>query len=200
MNISMPRVPCFFTLAGGRGLRDYFNPLYCLYLEEGRYHAITSALEHMHTLMPDFALSLTTVTAYRNDIAGSISNQIRNVFGLSLQTEWLVRICLQEALVNAVVHGNLGVGAMRNFDGYYDTIEAKLAEESLRNRRITVAAYNRENCITLTVSDEGAGFSLPPPALPQDASHGRGLYLIRRTASNVWVGDDSKTLHMTFNF
>jgi len=84
-------------------------------------------------------------------------------FGYATKDRFAVRLALEEALVNAVKHGNRGDPAK----------EARLR------------SYVTTEFVLLAVEDDGAGFDpagVPDPLAPENLERpsGRGLFLIRR--------------------
>lgn len=70
---------------------------------------------------------------------------------------------LQELLVNAVEHGNLGISYAEKtrliLDGLWaDEIERRLVQPEYRDRTVTVILSKDTENITLTIRDQGAGF------------------------------------------
>jgi DNA-binding response OmpR family regulator len=70
---------------------------------------------------------------------------------------------LSELLVNAVEHGNLGIGyaeksEMRRNEVWEQEVEARLGDPVLGARRARVAFRRMPDRLVFTISDEGAGF------------------------------------------
>lgn len=101
-----------------------------------------------------------------------------------LEGEWIqgchipcIRLCLEEALVNAVRHGNHG--------------------DARRTVSIQMAARGDE-CV-IQVSDEGGGFRVDEVALPEsDQLGGRGICLIRHYMEHVVFDTTAHCLEMSF--
>ncbi len=97
-------------------------------------------------------------------------------------------MAMDEALVNAMHHGNLEVDSkLRECeDGkdYYEMIRVRRSESPFCHRRVRVEAEFSENHICVQISDDGPGFDpgqIPDPT-DEDNLHkvsGRGLFLIR---------------------
>lgn len=102
-------------------------------------------------------------------------------------------VALEEALTNALYHGNLEVASnLREEDeqAYYRLIERRSQELPYRDRRIHVeATLSREEAL-FRVRDEGVGFDpsvLPDPTDPAnlDKAFGRGVLLMRTFMDEV---------------
>jgi serine/threonine-protein kinase RsbW len=87
------------------------------------------------------------------------------------------RLCLEEALVNAVRHGN--------------------KNEAERMVEVSLVA-DGDRC-TIRVSDEGRGFRVDEVALPElEQMGGRGICLIRHFMEHVEFDSDANCLEMSF--
>jgi len=94
---------------------------------------------------------------------------------------------LDEALVNAITHGNLECSSdLREVDGgrpFFDLVKQRRQESPYCSRRVFVSAKTTRFRTTFVVRDEGPGFdpsSIPDPTDPANLGkpHGRGLQLI----------------------
>jgi len=110
----------------------------------------------------------------KNDVLEEVLKTLRDKGCLSGETEEIrMRLCLDEALRNAVMHGN-------RFDA------SKVAR---------VRLWNEPSGWTALVEDQGAGFreeDLPDPDAPENLLEegGRGVHLIRTMMdeANYWNG------------
>lgn len=102
-------------------------------------------------------------------------------------------IALEEALLNALYHGNLEVGSeLREQDArrYYALAEERRREEPFRSRTIHFDASLSAQEMTYVVRDAGPGFNpqdVPDPTDPAnlERASGRGLMLIRTFMDEV---------------
>jgi CheY-like chemotaxis protein len=105
-----------------------------------------------------------------------------------------VSVALQEALVNAIQHGNLEISSQLREDDeplYYRLIEQRRAQKPYRTRRVQVIAKESPAEAAYVVRDEGPGFdpqTLPDPTDPcnLERCYGRGLLLIRTFMDEVY--------------
>ena len=105
-----------------------------------------------------------------------------------------VSVALQEALVNAIHHGNLEISSQlreQNEPLYYSLIEQRRVQKPYRMRRVQIIAKESPADATYVVRDEGPGFdpqSLPDPTDPANLErcYGRGLLLIRTFMDEVY--------------
>lgn len=113
-------------------------------------------------------------------------------------------IAVEEALLNALVHGNLEIGPTvreQGLEAYEAAIAEKRHEAPYKDRRITVrCAFSRDDA-RIRVTDEGPGFdvsSLPDPTRPENLakSAGRGLFLIRSFTDEIHYNDKGNEIEL----
>lgn len=116
-----------------------------------------------------------------------------------------VGIALEEALVNAVYHGNLEVSSeLREQDHkqYYDLAQQRQTEAPYGSRKTFVSAsFDRDGAV-YTIRDEGPGFDpsiLPDPRDPAnlDRPCGRGVLLMKTFMDDVAFNDTGNQVTMT---
>jgi CheY-like chemotaxis protein len=110
------------------------------------------------------------------------------------ETAWIqIGVALREALVNAIVHGNLEISSdLREPDAsVYELLVARRAiTPPWSSRTVRLIASHTKNEATFVVADDGPGFdpaSLPDPTDPLliERVHGRGILLIRTFMDEV---------------
>ena len=107
--------------------------------------------------------------------------------------EWMrVGVALEEALTNALHHGNLEIGSELRDDhqAYYALVEQRRRQSPYRERRMHVDASLSSEKAVFVVGDEGAGFdpnTLPDPRDPAnlEKASGRGVLLMRMFMDEV---------------
>lgn len=115
-----------------------------------------------------------------------------------------VTVALQEALVNAIHHGNLEVASsLREQDEkkYQTQIKERCQQKPYRDRRIHVTARETPVEAIYSIRDEGPGFdpsSLPDPTDPANVEKvsGRGLFLIRTFMDKVYHNETGNQITM----
>jgi anti-sigma regulatory factor (Ser/Thr protein kinase) len=119
----------------------------------------------------------------------------------------IVRIstALQEALVNAIEHGNLELdSSLREGlgDEYVELAAERRRQSPYSERKVHLtASFSREKA-TWTIRDEGRGFdpeSLPDPTDPANLHRvsGRGLLLIRTFMDEVEFNQQANEIRMS---
>ncbi len=116
------------------------------------------------------------------------------LLGMSDEVNQLrLSVALEEALLNALYHGNLEVSSeLRESDvqSYYRLADQRRRQPPYCERRIYVEAEFTQSEVTYVVRDEGPGFdpqTLPDPTDPANLERisGRGLLLIRTFMDEV---------------
>jgi len=105
-----------------------------------------------------------------------------------------VATALDEALVNAMIHGNLEVSSeLRSIDSgqpYAMLIEERSQEPPYNSRRVLVKVKANREKVEFVIRDQGPGFDpskIPDPTDPANLEkvHGRGLLLINAFMDGV---------------
>ena len=104
-----------------------------------------------------------------------------------------IGVALEEALLNAIYHGNLGVSSkLKEEDdkAFYGLAHERRGEAPYSERRVRVAVRVTHDEASFVIADEGPGFdvaSLPDPTDPEflDRPSGRGLLLMRAFMDEV---------------
>lgn len=125
---------------------------------------------------------------YERDLASTttaVADTLTDVLEFLAQQNWIrakndfcIRLCLEEALVNAVVHGN--------------------ANEA--TRRVSVRIFDEGETCRVCVKDEGDGFDVDSVEMADCTQlGGRGVCLIKEFMEDVRFNAQTKSLEMIFN-
>jgi len=152
---------------------------------------------------PDsLAVSLSTASAYAIDLTHAFSTTLSRRLGPS-DTNWDdLELAVQEALSNAILHGNLEVdGFLRasaeEFAVYSQTILSRLADPTYATRRIELGAHWADEEISISIRDQGPGYKEPP--MLESSKNNRGLELIGQLSASVEVLDNGRHIIMKFS-
>lgn len=129
-------------------------------------------------------------------VASLVDHLRQNISRMGLGDEMArirLAVALEEALLNALYHGNLEISSeLREDDArqYYRLAEERRQQPPYRDRRLYVEARVSRSEANYVVRDQGPGFdpdSLPDPTDPANLEKisGRGLLLIRTFMDEV---------------
>jgi CheY-like chemotaxis protein len=102
-------------------------------------------------------------------------------------------IALEEALLNAIYHGNLEVSSSlreQDDDAFHTLADQRRTTSPYRERRVRVTARMNLQSATFLIADDGPGFdvsTIPDPTLPENIARpsGRGVLLMRAFMNSV---------------
>lgn len=115
-----------------------------------------------------------------------------------------IGIALEEALLNALYHGNLEVSSeLRALDdkAFYELAKQRSVEAPYWDRRIFVRASFTRDAATYTIRDEGPGFNISNVSDPTDPAnldrpYGRGMLLMRTFMDKVTYNETGNAVTM----
>jgi anti-sigma regulatory factor (Ser/Thr protein kinase) len=153
------------------------------------------------------ALALNTRMAYQIDVAQQFTLALLARFPSLEKILGDIELSLAEAVANAIIHGNLGIGSkMRNdFQGFalfQATLIERLEDPNRAARRVEITAQPVGSAgLKLSVTDQGDGYDIDTQMQKSpriEAKSGRGLGLIRQLAADTQVAGGGRTLTMAF--
>jgi anti-sigma regulatory factor (Ser/Thr protein kinase) len=116
-----------------------------------------------------------------------------------------VEFALQEAVANALVHGNLGVPGhfketKEGFEHYCATLSQRRNTPAYAERRLDISAHDLDGTsIRIVVADQGEGYELNGQSAAQAHSKaGRGLTIIRELADETVIDDGGRRITLIF--
>ncbi len=136
-------------------------------------------LRNDHTLIPP--------------LVGYLQDEVTNI-GLCDRTDRVrIGVALDEALVNALFHGNLELSSHvrdKTPDEYHRQVEQRCQQPPFRDRRIYVSAEISATQAKFTIRDDGQGFEQTQLSDPRDSANlddlgGRGILLMRTFMDEV---------------
>ncbi|MFV3076122.1 ATP-binding protein [Niveispirillum fermenti] len=148
-------------------------------------------------------LSLSTATAFSLDMTPVLCDVLLSRGWLAAPRRADAEICLQEALSNAVIHGNLSVdagsvGDAASFERFFTLVHARLADRRHASRRIMVTARAGDG-LHLSVMDQGDGHAgLVMRPVEMTAKSGRGIRIMHDLADHVRFSDGGRRVHLHF--
>lgn len=151
-------------------------------------------------------LRASTIAAVHHDLVGLMVEALVQRLPRLSSVDIDVRLALQEAVSNAVMHGNLCLdGRLRNSrDGlaeFTQTMQRRLDDPRFGRRPLTIAADWNHSHLVLRVEDRGRGFKPPEVSLPVEprACSGRGIGQIRTLCQRVSFTNGGRRITMRFS-
>ncbi|NNJ25444.1 response regulator [Alienimonas chondri] len=132
-----------------------------------------------------------------SDLARFLQDHASHLAGLTAADRTRLGVALEEAVLNAVIHGNLEVSSElreRGDDSFDRQIEERRTQQPYADRRVTVSLDYSSTELVFEICDEGPGFdvsSLPDPTDPENLlkASGRGIMLMRAFMDRVEYSD-----------
>ncbi|CCE03327.1 ATP-binding protein [Bradyrhizobium sp. STM 3809] len=149
-------------------------------------------------------LVVTTRSAYRHCIVKVFIHAMEHRTALTEDLRVRVYSAVQEALMNAVLHGNLRIdpdsrGSLDGLIAAHDAIESKLSSPDVARAPIQMDALWDESQLRVLVHDSGSGYeaaSIQPRA--GEDTMGRGLAILQAFSDNVAIRDGGTTVELEF--
>lgn len=156
-----------------------------------------TAVKNHHTFLLE--LNLTTETCYEKPVAIWITSALMQRFGFDAERLHHVVTVTHEAIINAVIHGNLNIHRnpiyTHSLDHYYSTIAAHMRYDIFRNKRISVViTLNEQQRLSIRVKDEGSGYPRDVANNPFNA--GIGLRTIHSFSDATHVRRNGSDIEM----
>lgn len=115
-----------------------------------------------------------------------------------------IGVAVEEALVNAMVHGNLGVSSElreRGDDSFSRLCDERRSQAPYCDRKITLDLQAHTDELTLVIRDEGDGFDVEALPDPTDVENlgrcsGRGILLMRTFLDEVRFNETGNEVTM----
>lgn len=150
-------------------------------------------------------VSLTTRLAWTLDTAAQFCEGLLARGLLPTAVRHDVELSLHEAVINAVLHGNLAMGGSlvddpSQFDAFCQRLTATLADPDRASKRIDISAWMADGHLHVRIADQGGGYdpdSIRPP-VNVEAKSGRGLEIMRVMSSGLTVSDGGRTATLAY--
>jgi anti-sigma regulatory factor (Ser/Thr protein kinase) len=152
-------------------------------------------------------LVVTTRSAYRHSIVRTFVDAMECRTKLSKDLRVRLYSAAQEALMNAVLHGNLRIdaGLRGSLDGLaaaQDAIESGLNVPEIARSMIRIEAAWNASVLHVSIRDSGAGYDHGSPEgwcpPPDDNASGRGLAILQAFSDRVAVLNGGTTVKLEF--
>lgn len=116
-----------------------------------------------------------------------------------------ISTALDEALINAIIHGNLEISTELRYEGtdeqFREIVRERQKQAPYRDRSVTIVMDADRNEVRFTIRDQGPGFDVKSLPDPTDFSNlgevgGRGLLLINAFMDQVEHNDQGTEITM----
>ena len=138
-------------------------------------------------------------------LISSISLYLANATTSDILRRHSIELVLDEALANAIIHGNLEVPSNlkeTDFDSFNELIATRSAQEPYASRKTGILySFNKKSAV-FVIKDEGVGFDWRRTIAQEsdtEACHGRGLLLIQALATQISFNDKGDEVTLTFD-
>ncbi|MGD0105316.1 MAG: ATP-binding protein [Rhodopila sp.] len=139
-------------------------------------------------------MTVTAQSVYRHPVAKVFAQALRIRLDLSPDIHERVLTALQETMINAMLHGNLGLDSdlrndLKGLAASHDVIAARLASGNRSRSLIRVQATWTRSRLRVVVRDSGDGFERDelPSIDPARLGSGRGLMILEALCDHVGI-------------
>lgn len=162
-------------------------------------HTLPNIVHEQHC----FGLSITTQSAYRLPLSLMLAEHFTERGWLPEHLRDSLETCLHEAMLNALIHGNLEIHSdfksLSAFQKFYENIHQQMLQSAYAYRYVIIMLTRHQGKLHLFISHEGCGFTRSCPTDTPPSLHGRGLSIISRLSDRLeWI-HHGKTLHIEFS-
>jgi len=191
--------------ASAQSLAHAMQPpvVYCV--EQG----LPDALLQVGGLFHSLGLAITTRAAFRLPVANAFIDAVGQRLHLGADLRVRMLTVLHEAVMNAVLHGNLGLGSslrdsFAHMARLQRIIERRLADTGRGGRIVFVEASWTASMLHFLVRDRGEGFvkevafGMPDADCGGSRGGGRGLCIIEQLADSVEYLNNGSTIRIGF--
>ena len=165
--------------------------------------------EPRQRIMGHLSLLVTTKSAYRHHISRAFVEAIESRKALSTDLHDRIYTATQEAVMNAVLHGNLRIEAglrdnIERFMEFHESIERKLALPETSGGTVRVDALWNSKMLYVVIRDSGDGYdkaavpSLSETLGDSPAGSGRGLSILEAICDRVVLLHGGRAIKLGF--
>lgn len=149
-------------------------------------------------------VSLLSSTVYEHNIAFMLTEFLYRKLDLDKDKINDIKTAINEATLNAIMHGNLGLNANYNdwdqFSEFYKNLRIEIADNIKSRKRIDYFIDFDNHQLVITIKDQGIGFSTSE-AKGSETSHpyGRGLKIIKDCVSHFEFSGNGSEITLYFD-
>jgi sigma-B regulation protein RsbU (phosphoserine phosphatase) len=159
------------------------------------------------TPLPDFVpfylIALSNQSALEFPVAAHIRSAISKHLLLSEAAAMCLESALQEGLLNAVIHGNLGIQSdyttTAAMESHFREIEHKLQLSHHLKQHVIIEIHHLPFQINVRIRDQGNGFDYKSFTSDEIVYSGRGLSILKSLTNKIAFEDQGRTLSFTLS-
>ena len=162
-------------------------------------------------------LSITSQTASRINVVPLLCRKAPAHSDMPRAASAPMELAVQEAAINALTHGNLGLKsafdeAGDDIEKYLQIVRTQAVSKPFKTKRIDFLLWEKENAVFVMVRDQGVGYRPPDRRqselkVPQKEDRrrvadrrqsGRGLDIIKQFSDGFWITPPGTSIVMRF--
>lgn len=156
--------------------------------------------------------SITSLTASQYNFSSLLCASAQSHFQIPDKAMAPITLAVQEATINALAHGNLGLRSAFHetedkLNHYYELMRARAQIETIKNQRLDLFSWATGESVFMAVKDHGDGYkpfpsslsAKPQPPLIERRKSGRGLDIMRQFSQDFWLSAKGTSVVMRFS-
>jgi DNA-binding response OmpR family regulator len=163
-------------------------------IEKMKYSQVEKAVALKYYKKGEISFVIPSNVDLIDGISKYITDRAAELGYISGPQKFYFQLAIDEAISNAILHGNLRIKELeeRNSDGRTreELYRERIAQPGYFDKKVTVTATIEPSKLEIAVRDEGEGFDqteLPDPTDNENVFkyHGRGIFVIRNVMDDV---------------
>lgn len=169
-------------------------------------HIPARHLDHIRRLN-GIGFTLSTHTIMDCDVSALLAERLLYLVGMSAPARGTLRTVLHETLLNAAIHGNMGISSpklttMEDYSAMHAAVDAKRNDPEAMQRLITTIFVPDDGMVRFVVCDEGTGFDTGRlyadlQNSTETKANGRGLKMVQGMTTTLQFHDDGAAVEFT---
>ncbi len=166
---------------------------------------ISEVVGEKDTHSEEMTFLLSNETVYYKDSALTFVKSLINRKVLNVEAKDDIRISLHEAMVNALIHGNLNLGSQNretacDLEKYFIEVEHRVNSDFYNDRAIQIITTWNKKSLKVRIINDGKGFhgSVLTTLPDRKAKSGRGLLLIAMAADSCVLERGGREIAVSF--
>lgn len=151
----------------------------------------------------NMSISIQSHTSFIPSVVRHLHNHFKSILAINKINRYKFALCLQEALTNAIVHGNLEISSAvkeSSWSEFNKMISEREKDPHYCERRVRIDCTFRQSSLSIQIEDEGNGFDFDNLSDPNDPMSllcsGRGILMIRQFMNEVEWNETGNVIRM----